>query len=122
MKYVDYAWNVLQWAIYASITWFVLGQLHGRPEALIVPILGTLYCGQSFAALTTIMMLTGMNVMLNETVRQLKKLGAGSYLTTEPEPLEELAVKMAVKFYIAIFGLGAISLQCVWKIFTILSP
>ena len=98
MKYVRYAWNVLQWAVYALIAWYVLGQLHGRPEALIVPILGILYCGQSFFAGAMITMLTGMNVMLNETVRQLKQLGAGSYLTTESAVGRARAIEGWVEF------------------------
>jgi hypothetical protein len=122
MKYVGFAWDVIQWAVYALITGYILDQLHARPEALIVPILGILYCGQAFSGATTAMILMNLNVMLNETVRQLKQLGAGSYLTTEPEPLQKLALKAGVKFYIALFGLAAIFWQCAWKIYTVLSP
>lgn len=58
------------------------------------PMLGIIYCAQASWTISADMMLTNINVMLNETIRQLKKLGAGSHLTTEPE----LTIKTAVSF------------------------
>ena len=51
--------------------------------------------GHSLSTAATVTMLANMNIMLNEANRQLKKLGAGSSLITEPEPLEEAALKAA---------------------------
>jgi hypothetical protein len=118
MKYVGYAWSALGWGVFALIVRCVLDQLHSRPEALIVPILGIMYCAQVSSANATMAMLRGVDMR----VRMKQPGDAGSFPTTELDALEAQAISAAVKYYIASFGLAAISLQCLWKLYTVLSP
>jgi hypothetical protein len=127
VKYLGYVWSVV-WSVlwsaaYVLIAWYVLGQLHTRPEALIVPILGILYCAQSFFAGGTGSMLLTMNCKLSHVIRQLKQLHAGSsWATDDIAAMEDGMFNASIQFFIGLFGSAAISLQCAWKIYTVLSP
>jgi hypothetical protein len=119
-------WSILKWTwrvarnlLYLALVWYVLSQLRGRPETVIVPILGLLYVGIRVVGI-------GVAYGLLQQGRGLAVLEAQVRGITNPNyrqhELNDLLEKQSLPLYADIFlestFLTLISLLCAVYLFT----
>lgn len=117
---LGYGWRIATHIFYLVIILLVFSQLHGRPETVIVPILGLLYVAiRSFAAGQAWTMVA-LGQWLDQMDQRLRSLADPRY---EPDPDERAEVrkqanKTRATLCIEFVALGPVSLLCLWKLFS----
>jgi hypothetical protein len=111
-----WTWRIAANVFYLLVVWYVLNQLRGGPEKIIVPILGLIYvrirsieCGNAYIGLQLALVLNDMDSKLN-------KLIDPEYQQDMEELRENRRVMGSVqaRSYLDLAGLGLISLLCLW--------
>ncbi len=103
--------------LYVAVVWFVLDQVHNRPEAVILPVLGILYVTTRSmgmgAAHTALVFAYSL-----ESIERRIKAQAGEYIPDEADFVsgrDQRLKKAGTDMLIDGTGLGVISLLCLWK-------
>jgi hypothetical protein len=115
-----YVWRVAVNAFYVLVIWYVLANLHGRAESIVVPVLGLLYVEIRAHASARARAGVALGHALVEITERLKALADSNYKRSEDEVAEIRAFteKMEAQSNIeAVFQVAA-SVLCLWKLFT----
>ena len=120
-------WNVAKWAwriaanvFYLLVVWYVLDQLPGGPEKIIVPILGLIYVRIRSVGYGNAHRGLQLALVLNDIDSKLNRLLDPGYQRDLEELRENRRVMGSVqaRSYVDLAGFGLISLLCLWYLFT----
>jgi hypothetical protein len=119
---LTWAWRVSANLVYLLVVGYVLGQLHGRPETVIVPILGLIYVTIRVLAIGLGLTFMQLGISLDDLRSELRT-GFNPQYQRDLEELEEIrraAASSRARLYLDDVFLGLISLLCLFQLFSAL--
>ena len=119
---MKWAWQVAQNIFYALVVWYVLTNLHGHPENVIVPVLGLIYVMLKTLGIN-LGQITLQNVLALDSIQQqLSQLHDASYHRgrDEVQEIERMKVRLTGNMLIESISMCVILLLCLWFLFNAL--
>jgi hypothetical protein len=120
---------VIKWVFFIFIGFFkilvvlyVIGQLRGRPETVIIPILGLIYCSLSSGFMFRNFQDMNLSLVLNDLYTQVKTIGDPDYSQDRGEyEALETKIQFGQKLgYLNAVVDGVIGIACLLELFSAL--
>jgi hypothetical protein len=117
-----WTWGIATNIFYALVVWYVLSNLRGHPENIIVPVLGLIYVALRTGGVSLGQITLQQFLALNTIYEKLRSMSDARYTRnpSEREAIEQMRFKLTGDAIIETVSLSIISLICLWFLFSAL--
>jgi hypothetical protein len=114
-----WTWGVATNIFYALVVWYVLSNLRGRPESIIVPVLGLIYVALRTGGVSLGQITLQQFLALDTIYEKLRSMSDARYTRnpSEREAIEQIRFRLTGDVIIEAVSLSIISLICLWFLF-----
>jgi hypothetical protein len=121
--------NFLKWScrigenvLYVLLVWYVLSHLHGRPENIIVPVLGLIYVALRTTEISLGQMTLQHALALDAIQQRLQVMSDANYRRDPDEfkEIERMKARLTGHILIESISISVVSLICLWFLFNAL--